>query len=110
MSIPHKDFRIKGNTNSNKGKTWEDIYGIEGAKLRREKSKLKGKKWEDIYSEEEVKRKREKAKQKRTIETKSKMSNSRKGIQYSDETKRRISEGVTRYYKSLNKDNKYYNE
>lgn len=106
QSIPHKDFRIKGKTNSSKGRTWEEIYGIEGAKLRREKSKLKGKKWEEIYGEEESKKKREKAKLKRTSETRIKMSNSRKGIKYSDETKKKIKEGVIRYYQTLNKVNK----
>jgi hypothetical protein len=98
QSIPHKDFRIKGNTNSNKGKTWEEIYGIEGAKARRENSKLKGKKWEDIYGEEISEIKRKKAKEKKSIETRIKMSSSRKGIKYSEETKKRISEGVKRYY------------
>ncbi len=100
QSIPHKDFRIKGNTNSNKGKTWEEIYGIEGAKLKRKNSKLKGKKWEDIYDKEEVKRKREKAKEKKSLETRLKISQKRKGIQYSEETKKRISEGVKRYFKN----------
>jgi hypothetical protein len=98
QSIPHKDFRIKGNTNSSKGKTWEDIYGIEGAKFRRENSKLKGKTWEDIYGKEISNKKREKAKEKRSLETRVKMSNSRKGIKYSEETKKKISEGVKQYY------------
>lgn len=99
-SIPHKDFRIKGNTNSSKGKTWEEIYGIEGAKIRRENSKLKGKRWEDIYGVEESERKRKKAKEKRSKDTKLKMSNARKGIKYSEETKRKISEGVKSFFKN----------
>jgi hypothetical protein len=98
--IPHKEFRIKGHTNSNKGKTWEEMYGIEGAKLKRENSKLKGKKWEEIYDKKEVERKREKAKNKKSLETRLKMSQTRKGIQYSEETKKRISEGVKRYFKN----------
>lgn len=100
QSIPHKDFRIKGKTNSSKGKTWEDIYGVEGAKLKRENSKLKGKTWKDIYGEEISNKKMKKAKEKRSLETRIKMSNSRKGIKYSEETKRKISEGVKRYYQS----------
>ena len=103
QSIPHKEFRIKGHTNSNKGKTWEEIYGIEGARLKRENSKLKGKKWEDIYSKEEVNRKKEKAKKQKSLETRLKMSQTRKGIQYSEETKKRISEGVKRYFKNKSK-------
>jgi len=53
-----------------KGKTWEEIYGIEGAKRKREgiqkkkelgllKKTTKGKTWEEIYGVEEAKRKRE---------------------------------------------------
>lgn len=99
QSIPHEDFRIKGNTNSSKGKTWEEIYGVEGARLKREKCKLKGKSWEEIYGKDEAERKREIAKKKRSVETRKKMSESRKGIQYSEDTKKRISEGVKRYYR-----------
>jgi hypothetical protein len=71
QSIPHKDFRIKGNTNSNKGKTWEEMYGVEGAKLRREKSKLKNKTWEEIYGKEEAKKKK-KSKRKKINRNKNK--------------------------------------
>ena len=51
----------------NKGRTWEEIYGVEGARKRREESipksiknrpSKKGLKWEDIYSPEEVDRRR----------------------------------------------------
>jgi hypothetical protein len=101
QSIPHKDFRIKGNTNNTKGKTWEEIYGIEGARKRRENSKLKGKKWEDIYGIEVSEIKRIKAKEKKSEKTKLKMSNSRKGIKYSEETKKRISDGVKLYFKKI---------
>lgn len=58
---------------SNKGKTQEEIYGIEGAKKRRDeiakkrslgllKKSTKGKTWEEIYTPEEVKRRREQMK------------------------------------------------
>jgi hypothetical protein len=96
-SIPHPEFRIKGKTNSSKGRTWEEIYGPEGAKLKREKCKIRGKTWEEIYGPEVAEQKRKKAKEKRSIETRLKISKARKGIVYSEETKRRISEGVKRY-------------
>jgi hypothetical protein len=102
QSIPHKDFRIKGKTNSSKGKTWEDIYGIEGAKNRRDNSKLKNKTWEQIYGLEETERKRKKAKEKRSIKTRIKMSKSRMGIKFSEETRRKISESVKKYYQLKN--------
>ena len=102
-SIPHKEFRIKGNTNSSKGKTWEEIYGVEGAILKRKKCKLKGKTWEEIYGIEEAERKRKKAKEKRSNETRIKMSKSRLGIKYSNETKQKISEGVKKFFKEKSK-------
>jgi hypothetical protein len=54
----------------NKGKTWEEIYGIDGATKRREDIKkkkelglltksTKGKTWEEIYSPEEVIRRKQ---------------------------------------------------
>ena len=60
-SIPHIEFRLKRHTNSTKGKTWEQVYGAERA------NELKVK---FGYS--------------RTEETRKKMSESRKGIKFSD--------------------------
>ena len=93
LSIPHPDFRIKGNKpDIRKGKTWEEIFGVEGAKQRREKSKLKGKTWEEIYSPEIAEQKRRKNKEKRSFETRKRMSESRKGIKLSKETKQKLRE------------------
>lgn len=85
-SIPHIEFRLKRHTNSTKGKTWEEIYGVEGANKKREQlaARLKNKTWEQVYGVEKANELKVKFSYSRTEETRKKMSEGRKGIKFPD--------------------------
>lgn len=91
QSIPHPKFRrLKGNSHSNKGRTWEEVYGEEYATKKREdlRNRIKGKTWAEICgSEEKAKKRLEKAKSKKTETTRRRISEGRKGIVFSAEHK-----------------------
>lgn len=120
----------------NKGKTWEEILGEDGAKIRREKQSLalrgrstsnKGKKWEDIYSPEEVLRRKEEMKKHNpfhkmsdeTLQNRNKKisdqakkrelinGNIMAGKNHSDETKQKISNTRKEKFKSQEYHDKY---
>lgn len=94
QSIPHPKFRrLKGGSHSNKGKSWDEIYGVEYAAKKREelRNRTKGRTWEDICgSKERAEKRLAKAKNKKTEETKRKMSEGRKGIKFSEEHKENL--------------------
>jgi hypothetical protein len=107
LSIPHPKFRrLKGYSHSNKGKTWEEIYGVEYATKKREAltSRIKGKTWTEICGDEHKAKKRlEIAKNKKTEETKRKMSEGRKGMVFSEEHKANIKKARLAYLAKQNK-------
>jgi hypothetical protein len=101
QSIPHPKFRIlKGSTNSNKGRTWDEIYGVEYATKKREalRNRIKGKKWSEICGDvSRAEERRSKAKSKKTEETKLKMSEGRKGMKFTEEHKQNLSKARLSY-------------
>jgi len=101
QSIPHPQFRrIKGGSHSNKGKTWEEIYGPEYAAKKREdlRNRIKGKTWEEICDDKhKVEKRFVKAKTKKTEETKRKISEGRKGIKFSEEHRNNLSKARILY-------------
>lgn len=107
QSIPHPRFRrLKGGSHCNKGKTWEEIYGVEYANKKREalRNRIKGKTWEDICSDKEkAKQRRVLAKQNKTEETKRKMSEGRKGIVFTDNHKANLSKALKKYFNAKKK-------
>jgi group I intron endonuclease len=87
----------------NKGKTYEELYGVEKAKELKEKKRLAtlGKKLTDDVKEKI----REGNKGKKVSdETKLKQSNANKGKKVSDETKQKISKSVSNFF--LNEENR----
>lgn len=102
QSIPHPRFRrLKGGSHSNKGKTWEEVYGIEYANKKREalRNRIKGKTWEEICGDKEkAKQRRIIAKQNKTEETKRKMSEGRKGIKFTDTHRANLSKALKQYF------------
>jgi len=101
QSIPHPRFRrLKGGSHSNKGKTWEEVYGVEYANKKREalRNRIKGKTWEEICGDKEkAKQRRIIAKQNKTEETKRKMSEGRKGIKFTDIHRVNLSKARRKY-------------
>ena len=105
-SIPHIDFRLKRYTNSNKGKTWDEIYGVEGANKKREQlsSRLKNKTWEQVYGVEKTQELKKKFSYSKTEETRKKMSISKKGIKFSDNHREKLRTARLEYIKKQKHD------
>jgi hypothetical protein len=101
QSIPHPSFRIlKGGSHCNKGKTWEEVYGVEYANKKREalRNRIKGKTWEEICgNKEKAKQRRIIAKQSKTEVTKRKMSEGRKGMRFTDTHRANLSKARKKY-------------
>lgn len=104
-SIPHIEFRLKRYTNCNKGKTWEEIYGVEGAKKKRDQlsSRLKNKTWEEVYGVEKAKELKTKFGYAKSPETKKKISESRKGIIFSDDHREKLRQARLAYIEKQKK-------
>ena len=100
-SIPHIDFRLKRYTNSNKGKTWEEIYGVEGARKKREQlsSRLKNKTWEEVYGIEKTQELKKKFSYSKTEETRKKISEGRKGMKFSSTHRENLRKARIEYIK-----------
>jgi hypothetical protein len=100
-SIPHIDFRLKRYTNSNKGKTWDEIYGVEVANKKREQLslRLKNKTWEQVYGIEKTQDLKRKFSYPKTEETRKKMSVSKKGIKFSDSHREKLRQARLEYIK-----------
>lgn len=99
LSIPHIEFCKKRNTHSNKGKTWEEIYGKEyAAKKRLELSqRTKNKSWEELYGKERAEKIRQIYKRPRTQEMRQNISNGRKGIVFSKTHRENLSKARRNY-------------
>lgn len=103
LSIPHIEFRKKRNTHSNKGKTWNEIYGPEYAAKKREmlSRRTKNKTWTQLYGADKADQIRKAYSRPRTQEMCQNISKGRKGIIFTPQHRENLRQARLRYIATI---------